>query len=193
MRRFYHGTNIVIGNIDLSHSRSRTDFGKGFYMGNNLGVARRWAVSQSMIAETPTVMRYTLSDTVFNFNDSRLKRLWFTAPTVEWLDFIRDNRRTIGPYVQNTEPRHDYDLVYGPIADDKIADVVDEYIDGIITAEQAIRRTKVITSVFQLSFHTPFALTFIDQVLTEYQQRTNGAWATWENVKEVYPDEKENT
>jgi len=90
LRHFYHGTNVVIGNIDLSHSRSRTDFGKGFYMGNNLGMARRWAVSQSTIAETPTVMRYTLSDTVFNFNDSGLKRLWFTAPTVEWLDFVRD-------------------------------------------------------------------------------------------------------
>ena len=66
MRRFHHGTNRVIGTIDLSLSRSRTDFGKGFYMGNNLGVARKWAVSQSMAAEIPTVMRYVLSDALFN-------------------------------------------------------------------------------------------------------------------------------
>jgi len=41
MRRFHHGTNKIIHAIDLSLCRSRTDFGKGFYMGNNLGEARR--------------------------------------------------------------------------------------------------------------------------------------------------------
>jgi hypothetical protein len=48
MRRFHHGTNLVIGAIDLYRSRARTDFGKGFYMGNNLGEARKWAVSQTI-------------------------------------------------------------------------------------------------------------------------------------------------
>ena len=66
MKRFHHGTNKIIGAIDLNQSRSRTDFGKGFYMGNNLGEARKWATSQSMATESPTVMRYVLSDVVFN-------------------------------------------------------------------------------------------------------------------------------
>ena len=127
MKRFHHGTNAVIGAINLSQSRLRTDFGKGFYMGNNLGEARKWAVSQSMAAESPTVMHYVLSDVIFNFRDNRLKRLWFSAPTAEWLDFVRDNRIIVSPANQNAEPRHKYDIVYGPIADDKIADVVDEY------------------------------------------------------------------
>ena len=73
MKRFHHGTNMVISSIDLDKGRSRTDFGKGFYLGNNLGEARKWAISQSMATETPTVMRYVLSDTIFNFDDSSLK------------------------------------------------------------------------------------------------------------------------
>ena len=77
--------------------------------------------------ETPIVMRYVLSDAVFNFDDSSLSRLWFSSPTVEWLNFVRDNRRIIASSAQNTEPRHDYDVVYGPIANDKVVDVVDEY------------------------------------------------------------------
>jgi hypothetical protein len=183
VRRFHHGTNIVIGAIDLNMSRSRTDFGKGFYMGNKLGEARRWATSQSMATEIPTVMRYVLSNKIFNLNDSCLNRLWFTTPTVEWLDFVRDNRRIITPNAQSTEPRHDYDIVYDPIANDKVVDVVDEYIDGLITVEEAIRRVKVVQSVFQMSFHTPLALSYIDQSSTEYQQRAkDGKWSAWEKV-----------
>jgi len=162
MKRFHHGTNSVIGEIKLSMSRSRTDFGKGFYMGNNLGEARRWAISQSMATETPTVMRYSLKNIIFDLNDSSLNRLWFSAPTAEWLDFVRDNRRIISCNTQSVEPRHDYDIVYGPIANDKVVDVVDEYIDGLISVEEAIQRVKVIQSVFQMSFHTPLALSYID-------------------------------
>jgi hypothetical protein len=184
MKSFYHGTNIVIDAIDLNLCRSRTDFGKGFYMGNNLGEARKWAMSQSMTTEIPTVMRYALNSEIFNLNDSNLKRLWFSSPAVEWLDFVRDNRRFVAPYAKNFEPRHDYDIVYGPIADDKVVDVVDEYIDGLITAEEAILRVKVIPSVFQMSFHTPLALSYIDQSLTEYQQRIKGStWSAWVKVK----------
>jgi len=122
MKRFHHGTNIVIDAIDLSLCRSRTDFGKGFYMGNNLGEARKWAISQSMATETPIVMRYALRSEIFNNNDSNLKRLWFSSPTVEWLDFVRDNRRLVAPNARSSEPRHDYDIVYGPIANDKVVD-----------------------------------------------------------------------
>ena len=181
MKRFHHGTNIIINSIDLDLCRSRTDFGKGFYIGNNLGEARKWAISQSMATETPIVMRYVLNSGVFNFDSSNLKRLWFSSPTVQWLDFVRDNRRLVAPNAQNTEPRHNYDIVYGPIANDKVVDVVDEYIDGLITVEEAIVRVKVIPSVFQMSFHTPLALCYIDQTLTEYQQRIKGSvWSHWE-------------
>ena len=184
MKRFHHGTNVVISAIDLSLCRSRTDFGKGFYMGNNLGEARKWAISQSMATETPIVMRYALSSGLFISSARILKRLWFSTPTVEWLDFVRDNRRLIASNAQNSEPRHNYDIVYGPIADDKVVDVVDEYIDGVITAEEAILRVKVIPSVFQMSFHTPLALCYIDQTLTEFQQRIKGSiWSAWEKVK----------
>jgi len=184
MKRFHHGTNIKFANIDLSMCRSRTDFGKGFYIGNNLGEARRWAISQSMATETPTVMRYMLSDEIFILNSSNLNRLWFSAPTVEWLDFVRDNRRIITPNAQRIEPRHHYDIVYGPIANDKVVDVVDEYIDGIVSADEAIERVKVIPSVFQMSFHTPLALSYIDQTVTEYQQRIgSNTWSAWERVK----------
>jgi len=137
-----------------------------------------------MATETPIVMRYVLSNDIFIINDGNLKKLWFSSPTIEWLDFVRDNRKLIATNEMGYEPRHNYDIVYGPIANDKVVDVVDEYIDGLITAEEAILRVKVIPSVFQMSFHTPLALSYIDQTLTEYQQRVKGnIWSAWENAK----------
>ena len=183
MKRFYHGTNSIITTINLDMSRSRTDFGKGFYMGSNLGEARKWATSQSMSTETPTIMRYILDNVIFNMHDICLRRLWFSAPTTEWLDFVRDNRRIISTITNNKEPRHNFDIVFGPIANDKVVDVVDEYIDGLITSEEAIRRVRVVPSVYQMSFHTPLALSFINQTLTEYQQRTDKrTWSEWKKT-----------
>jgi len=61
--------------------------------------------------------------------------------------------------------------------------VVDEYIDGLLTAEEALLRVKVIPSVFQMSFHTPLALTYIDQTLTEFQRHLkNNKWSEWERL-----------
>ena len=140
-------------------------------------------MSQSIASEIPTVMRYELNNEIFNLKSSCLKKLWFSTPSVEWLDFVRDNRRISALKVHNTEPRHNYDIVYGPIANDKVVDVVDEYIDGLITAEEVILRVRVIPSVFQMSFHTPLALSFIDQTVTEFQQQIRGrTWSTWERL-----------
>jgi hypothetical protein len=184
MKHYYHGTNILIGEIDIRRSRLRTDFGKGFYVGTNLGEARKWAASQSMLHETPTVIRYTLSDVIFNLNDNSLRRLWFSAPTVEWLDFVRDNRRLVAPDSLQKEPRHDYDVVYGPVANDKVVDVVDDYIDGKVTADEAIARVRVIKSVYQISFHTALSLSYINQSLTEFQQRLHKKkWSEWKALQ----------
>jgi hypothetical protein len=96
---------------------------------------------------------------------------------------ISNNRRIVTARGLTKEPRHDYDIVYGPIANDKVVDVVDEYIDGSISADEAIRRVKVIPSIFQMSFHTQLALDHIDQTRTEYQQRLNSnKWSEWERL-----------
>ena len=183
MKHLYHGTNMIIHDIDLSKSRFRTDFGRGFYLGTNLGEARKWAISQSMAIEMPTVMRFAIDDIVFNTNDNGLKKLWFATPSVQWLNFVRDNRKRVTTIETGSEPRHDFDVVYGPIANDKVVDVIDEYIDGDISADEAILRVKVIPSVFQMSFHTLLALSYINEALTEYQLRgKNNSWSAWKSI-----------
>ena len=121
-------------------------------------------------------MRFTID--VAKLNTQGLLVLRFDQPTVEWLDFIRGNRQIKALPGVSGEPRHNYDVVSGPIANDKVAKVVADYIDGLINANEAIKRTKALPSVFQTSLHSLKALVCIVQC--EYQQRmNNGKWTEW--------------
>ena len=144
---FYHGTDLIITVINFSKSRLRTDFGRGFYLSDKLSNARDWAVDKSGIYGIPTVMRYEVADEIFQ--DMGLNRLRFESPTVEWLNFVRDNRRKNVPGVNRTDIRHSYDLVSGPIADDKVAIAVDKYCRGLLTVEETIDEMRTIKDVFQ--------------------------------------------
>ena len=42
----YHGTNVRFKEIDLSRSKDKRDFGKGFYLTTIFEQAERWAKNQ---------------------------------------------------------------------------------------------------------------------------------------------------
>ena len=175
-RYMYHGTDTIITAVDLDKSRLRTDFGKGFYLSSKHGIALDWAVDKSGVTKTPIVMRFTIDSA--KLDTPELLVLRFDQPTVEWLNFIRDNRQIKAIPGFSGEPRHNFDIVSGPIANDKVAKVVADYIDGLIYADEAIRRTKALPSVFQTSLHSEKALICI--VHCEYQQRINNdKWTEW--------------
>jgi len=171
----YHGTTQIICEIDLTKGRHRTDFGQGFYLGSNLNVAQHWAKSRATFSGKPIVMKYSLDDGIFS--DEKAKPLVFNEPTLEWLNFVRDNRRKGRP---NNHLRHIHGIVQGPIANDKVNFVVVDYIKGAITAEEAISQVKALPNVLQISLHTPHALTYLDIDDVWYQEQfTNGGWSEW--------------
>ena len=57
--------------------------------------------------------------------------LRFDDYSEEWLAFVVLNRKN-----EAGQQAHDYDIVEGPVANDKIATEVDRYIEGIISGEQ---------------------------------------------------------
>ena len=170
---YYHGTNMLIGAIDLSKSRMRTDFGKGFYLANMLETAQGWAARRAILSGgTPTVMRYEFKDDLFSLSGVRFA----SNPSTEWLEFISLNRRLSKTSLPDKEPRHEYNWVSGPIANDDIADVVDEYLEGDITSEDAIRRARALPQTYQLSVHTLLAVQLIENEKVSYKQFKNGRW-----------------
>ena len=171
----YHGTDQIFNVIDLTKSRMRTDFGKGFYLSDKLGNARAWAIDKSTDVNIPTVMRIDIDESLLS--DASVKFLKFDNPSVVWLEFVKDNRRRKSPGGSKQEPRHSYDVVSGPIANDKVAIAVDKYCRGVLTAEETLEEVRTISGVFQISMHTQLALSYIRSMT--FSQRVNKQWASF--------------
>jgi hypothetical protein len=126
----YHGSYIEIIDIDLNICMLGRDFGQGFYVTKFREQAEVWASKKGeKKGTTGFVTEYE-----FNVNLCRmmkLKVLHFDDYSDEWLDFVVMNRKN-----DTEQQAHDYDIVEGPVADDKIATEVDKYIEGLITKEQ---------------------------------------------------------
>lgn len=175
----FHGSSVKVINIDLSYSRLRTDFGNGFYMSSKLDAARAWALRAAGMSGTAYVVRYEIDKSVFTSDDIAYKR--FDGATLEWLEFIRENReRKSQKNAHKGEPRHRYDIVSGLIADDQAADVVDRYCRGKLTGQESLDEIKFIPDVYQYSFHTEKSLSFVKAM--DYQRVRNGKWDKWLSV-----------
>ena len=76
------------------------------------------------------------------------------AYTEEWAHFVYDHR---------TEPHgrtlHNYDIVYGPIANDRVGAQIARYKQGYITFDEFLRRIQYIKGItFQYAFCTQRAI-----------------------------------
>ena len=175
---FYHGTNMLIGKIDISKSRNRVDFGKGFYLTDKLGTAYDWASRKVDIEGfgISTVIRYEINSELFNIFGLKHS----VIPDISWLDFICSNRELNPNGISFKEPRHDYNWISGPIADDKVVDVVAEYMRNEISADEAIKNLQALPQTYQLSLHTFEAVEFVTQENVSYKQLKKGRWTqTW--------------
>ena len=76
----------------------------------------------------------------------------FTEPTEEWATFVMANRT-------QKEFTHDYDIVYGPVANDRVYFQFGLYESGAISVDTLIRELKTYKLVDQYLFHTEKALT----------------------------------
>ena len=84
-------------------------------------------------------------------NLPELKSLIFSEPSREWVEFVMANRTQKGF-------THDYDIVYGPVANDRVYLQFGLYESGAISVETLIRELKTYKLVDQYLFHTEKAL-----------------------------------
>ena len=79
------------------------------------------------------------------FTNPELKIREFHGVDEAWLNFVVDSRKGV---------KHDYDLVFGPVANDKVFTTVNLYESGVLDAPAAIAQLKAYKTYDQLSFHT---------------------------------------
>lgn len=153
----YHGTTVDIDRIDLIKSKPNKDFGRAFYLSEDYNQALEMAQFKAEFAELPPVVNvYSFDETLLQ--DLRYKR--FESYTEEWAHFVYNHR---------TEPQgrtlHDFDIVYGPIANDTIGAQITRYKQNYITFEEFLQRIQYPKGItFQYAFCTQKA---IDQLIKQ--------------------------
>jgi len=143
--RLYHGSTVAVRKPSLRPGRPNADLGKGFYTTSNYEQAVRWAhIKQERDeAQRAVVSVYEFDETILDSPDLKIRR--FTGADEPWLNFVTDCRKSRG---------HDYDLVQGPVANDKVFTTVNLFESGVLSAEAAILQLKAYKTYDQLSFHT---------------------------------------
>ena len=131
MMTLYHGSHVEVTAPDVSFSRDNLDFGKGFYVTPIFEQACSWAERFKRRKGTAVVSKYELASVALS-GDTQM--LIFDGYTEAWLDFIIACR--------SGKPSGDYEVIVGGIANDKVFDTVQLYLDGLVDKEQAIKRLR---------------------------------------------------
>ena len=154
----YHGSTMAVRKPIVSRGRGKTDFGKGFYTTTSREQAEKWAqIKRDRKGDEAhaIVSVFELDDAVLNNPAYHTRH--FEGATAEWLDFVVGNRRG--------EVHHNFDLIMGPVANDKLYATITLYENGILDANAAIEQLNTHQLFDQLSFHTTKAcklLTFVE-------------------------------
>jgi hypothetical protein len=121
----YHGTFVAFSEIDLTKSAPKKDFGRGFYTTNDLEQARKFARLKAVREHRDRGYVLTFG---FTGNDELVVKA-FSSSDEEWFDFVLRNRG-FGKYA-NLVCDETFDIVIGPVANDAVGVVLNNFIDGI--------------------------------------------------------------
>ena len=156
----YHGSNTHIEEIDLKRGRRGKDFGQGFYLSPDRLQAQQMAerTVDREEAGAPILTTYQFDDSIL-FRPSDLKVKVFDGYSQEWAEFIMMNRRN-----KSNKQAHDYDIVYGPIANDKVVLQISRYQLQYIPREELIRQLSFIRPTFQYFFGTERAISLLCKI-----------------------------
>ena len=166
----YYGSYTMIDEIDLEKCRPNTDFGRGFYVTKYKHHAENWAVKSGERHKTDGCV------TVFNYIESSFtnyicKKKYFNGYTEEWLDFIANNRN-----VDLAEQAHDFDIIEGPVANDKVQNRLQFYLTGKISRNDFLEELTYHEETHQICFCTIASLQtikFIEKDLIVFIEQTS--------------------
>ena len=169
----YHGSNMIIDEIDLAKSRPYKDFGKAFYLSADEKQAREMAKFKVLTGggsaeisvfefdelslDDLKVKRFEDEFDELSLDDLKVKR--FEEYTEEWAEFVYNNRD------ERQDFQHDYDLVYGPIANDTVGVQIRDLRERKISLTEFLKNLHYYKGItFQYAFCTPLAISKLKKV-----------------------------
>jgi hypothetical protein len=125
---------------DISYSRKNVDFGQGFYTTTMLEQAQKWCKKFKDNGKCAVVSFYDLDESALK----EYQILQFENYSEEWLDFIISCR--------SAKDTSDYDVVMGGVANDKVFNTVELFLDNLIDKREALKRLRYEEPNFQIVF-----------------------------------------
>ena len=147
--KIYHGSIEIVEKPEIREANRSLDYGSGFYATTSYEQALSWVKRR---ANEKKLSKGYIN--IYKFNEDSInnfKHLIFESATEEWLDFVMQNRI-------HDSFEHDYDIVYGPVANDKVYASFALFEGGFINKQALISELKTYKLVDQYLFHTEESL-----------------------------------
>lgn len=147
----YHGSLDIVKTPEIRTANRTLDYGNGFYLTSSYRQAESWVMRKLRNGINTGIINIYEYNPVY---ESSLKVLNFETPSEEWLDFVMSNR-------MNPEFGHSYDIVKGPVANDRVYAAFALYEAGLLDKKELISELKAYKLVNQILLHTEAALASI--------------------------------
>ena len=153
--KLYHGSLEIVSEPRIITPNRTLDYGRGFYTTTSYEQAEQWVRRRRGTQHSVGYVNvYELADIL----PEEIKQLRFETPTEEWVDFVMRNRTERGF-------EHSFDIVYGPVANDRVYAAFALYESNLLDKEGLIRELRTYELVDQFLFHTEQSLqhlTFVE-------------------------------
>ena len=147
----YHGGTDIVEKPIIKPLSAGRDFGKGFYCTDIRSQAEKWAKRQGRIRKQTAVLN------MYEFDkDSAQRDLHFRIfmdYSSEWLELIMNCRK-------NPQYAHEFDIVYGKIANDDVGETVQAVLDGFMPFDFALQKLAFMPSNNQYCFCSEKSLVY---------------------------------
>ncbi|GBU25309.1 hypothetical protein R83H12_01952 [Fibrobacteria bacterium R8-3-H12] len=149
----YHGGTDIVKEPKIIFNEQGRDFGFGFYATDIYEQALKWAKRQGRIRKKQAILN------VYEFDENKsaenLNFKKFTDYSIEWLEFIVNNRA-------NPQFRHSFDIVFGKIANDDVGETVQAVVDGLMPLDFALQKLTFMKANNQYAFCSEKSLSCIN-------------------------------
>jgi len=147
--RVYHGSLERVPTPEIRQAIRTLDYGTGFYTTTSAKQAEDWV--HKRMRDSGACKGYVNE---YELDLDALKQFHcaiFDSPTDEWIDFVMSNRL-------NKDFVHNYDVVYGPVANDRVYTCFTLYEGGVMNKQNLLAELRTYDLVDQYLFHTEQAL-----------------------------------
>jgi hypothetical protein len=149
----YHGGTDIVKDPKIILGEQGRDFGFGFYTTDIHEQAFLWAKRQGRVRQRQAVLN------LYEFDDEQATKYLnfkqFTDYSLEWLGFVVNNR-------SNPQFQHEFDVVFGKIANDDVGETVQAVVDGLMPFDFALQRLTFMQANNQYAFCTEKSLAHLN-------------------------------